>query len=66
MKVFILLSTVLILTGCGGDNIPNYLKNKVVWDSQGCAFLLRKNLGDSMFLDFSKELSKDTCKFELK
>lgn len=65
MKVFGLIALVAMLTGCDSDNVKDYLQNKVVYDTQGCAFLIKANVGDTVFPYFSKELSKPQCTFVL-
>jgi len=58
---YIMLLAVLLLTACTQE--PSYLNNKVLYDMQGCAYIARKNIGDTMFLNYNKELSKAECKF---
>jgi len=59
---YILLLSILLLTACSQE--PSYLNNRVLYDMQGCAYIARENVGDTMFLTFNKELSKSECKFE--
>ncbi len=65
MKVFGLIALTILLSGCGSDNVKEYLRNKIVYDTQGCAFWIKASFGDNVFPFFSKELSKPECKFEL-
>jgi hypothetical protein len=66
MKKYLTLGILLlILAGCG-NSTTEYANNKVLTDSSGCVFVARSGAGDTMFLRFIKELSKETCKFEVK
>ena len=63
---YALIGLMLVLAGCGTDNIPSEYNNRILYDKDGCAFLVKHNIGDNMFLDFMKELSKPECNFVLK
>jgi hypothetical protein len=54
----------LLLSGCSSSDVPQYLNNRIVRDSDGCAFVVRHNVGDTLFLSHVRELSAATCQFE--
>ena len=52
---------VALLSGCGGPESNRMGGGKVLKDAEGCAYIARKNLVDTVFLTYSKELSAETC-----
>ena len=60
-KVVALVMFSITLTGCSSDGLPEKLHNKILYDSKGCAYILKHNAADTMFVDKMDELSKDTC-----
>lgn len=65
MKYALIGLIAIILTGCGSDNIPSTYDNRILYDKDGCAFIVKHNVGDNMFLNYLKEVSKPECKFVL-
>jgi hypothetical protein len=61
IKIASLVFVVVILSGC--SKVPDYVNEKVLHDNNGCAFTAHKNIGDTMFLRFSKKASRDTCEY---
>lgn len=51
----------LTLSGCQGE-IPEKMDSKILYDKDGCAFVIRGYVGDTVFLVPLKEVSLDTCK----
>ncbi|MNQ26035.1 hypothetical protein D3C85_392600 [compost metagenome] len=61
IKLLSLLTICAITTAC--SDIPDKLNNRILFDKEGCAFIVKKNVGDTVFLSFIKDSSKDSCKF---
>ena len=51
----------LTLSGCQGE-IPKKMNSKILYDKDGCAFVIRGNIGNTVFLVPLKEASLETCK----
>lgn len=67
LKLLITMASLLslvVLSGCSSTNTPNYLDGKMLKDMSGCVFIAKSNVGDTMFLRFSKELSDKSCEFK--
>lgn len=53
MKYLMLLTMCAFLSACSKE--PEFTDNKTLWDKNGCAFIARHNIGDTMFLTYSPE-----------
>lgn len=60
LQTLALLLPVIAVSGC--SKIPDVVADRILTDKNGCAFLLRKNIGDDMFVYRMKEQDRDTCK----
>jgi hypothetical protein len=62
MKYILTACALLTLAACSDE--PAYLTNRIVKDRDGCAFTVRPNVGDTVFLRFLPDASDmQTCKF---
>jgi len=64
MKHLIMVIICFMITACGLDPDAKYTAGKTLWDKTGCAFIVKKNIGDNVFVDFNQDLSKETCKYK--
>lgn len=64
--VVFLASGLLALSGCSSDGVPEYVKNKILKDKEGCAYVVRQGSVDIVYLDFVKDVSDETCAFKVK
>jgi hypothetical protein len=55
------LLMVFLTGGCSSPESDRMGRGKLLKDGEGCAYIARKSLGESVFLAHSKELSADTC-----
>lgn len=51
------------LAACTGAESA-HTHGRVLKDMKGCAFIARTDIGDSVFLNYSQELSDKTCDFK--
>lgn len=65
MKYILVSCLAVMLIGCSDE--PRYLDGKTLRDNDGCAFIARHNVGDTLFLNYNKDLSNNgTCKYKEK
>lgn len=64
MYRWLIFCIVIALSGCSFSPEPDKLNNTILYSKDGCAFYVRKNVGDTIFLSFMKEESKETCNFK--
>lgn len=57
---FALFFIVAALSGC--SKVPDMVADRILTDKNGCAFLLKENVEDTMFVYRMKEQDRDTCK----
>lgn len=55
------LATCLVLASCSRDPDGKSLEDRIVWNSKGCAYTLRRNMGDNFFVYRIKDADKETC-----